>query len=192
MSEFASNFKREKQIPHFYEWETDRPIFQHARVRYALRADMCSRWEDTSGALYVSTLQEKPSQRHERTWEYLIDNASDLEQILKRVLLKYHLYAFRLFIRELEQLGDSTFDSPVEWAVSWSSIRDELSWEGDQAVDAFFELCAVHLLEDGDDATSDVEFGFSTSWDEEHGIQIIMRRDEIMDDGGLEYLLGGM
>ena len=177
MPEFQQLFKPRSEG--WFEWQTRLPLFRDARVRYDLNPDCCSILDvdEFSGNISVVALCEsQPSvnDAQERSWDFISSNSEQIESALRRKLWPLCYGNYQTFISHV---------CPND--KNWLEIRDAEEWDDQSSLDSQIELIAINLLEDGLDEIGYSLFDFAVGWDDEHGVSVLMHRENVLAASGL-------
>jgi hypothetical protein len=158
-----------------WRWVTERPLMRDARAKFDLSVYGCWEEEDEEDdsiiEVAVDSLGSEPiSACHEFAWNYIVSNREVIEVVLRAELLKHHKLGWTGFQRDLTDDTDG-----------WDDIRELVDWDAESAVDNLYALQSITLGPDVRDDCAIATFHFASSWDTEHGVDVSLCRDEIVD-----------
>jgi hypothetical protein len=175
MSTFAQHF--ELVDPGYWHWMTERPLMRDARVKFDLSVYGC--WEeegeddDPNIEVVVDDLShgsESISACHEVAWDHIVSNRDRIEGVLRKELLEHHRRAWTGFQRDV-----------TDGTEGWEEIRELVDWDDESAIDHLYALQSIMLGPEVRDDCSIATFHFSSSWDTEHGVDVPLFRDEVVN-----------
>ena len=70
----------------------------------------------------------------------------------------------------------------------WKKIEGKLDWNDPAAIDHLYELVDIVLLDRGPDEYGYLCIDFVSGWDLDHGVGILMHKDQVLAAGGREEL----
>lgn len=118
----------------------------------------------------------------ERAWNYLLSNASLIEEKLTQKLSRIHIRCLSQFLEE-ELPGNPSFRK--HWAKILAANPD-----AESSPDRFFKLVGICLLSSGLEECAFTTYEFQSAWDLDHGLEIVMHQDKVLAAAGLTELAG--
>ena len=174
MDTFHDHFTADSRHAGVYHWTTAKPLFKQAVVAYAPPYET---EVNSSDRIDITAICENGNifgKFHELAWEYITQNAQDIESRLCQKLFANHQNAYKGFVEECVTDLDG-------WELEdWNRIKTKIDWRELSAVYHLYELCGISLLDDGLDDCGFCFFDFKSGWNEEHGMSIVMHRNRIL------------
>lgn len=106
---------------------------------------------------------------HENAWNFIQENSNSIEQELRRKLWVVCHSNFSEFTEALETDDEE-----------WIRMKDAVDWEAKSSLEVQVELTSITLIDDGIDEIGFSCFDFSVGWDDEHGISVLMHKDNVL------------
>lgn len=174
MSTFAQNFQQE--MPGLWTWRTECPILRGMRAKFELSVYGC--WEDddhnndqTDLDVYIESFgNDAVSICHQIAWNYIVDNPSEIEPVIRAELFKHHMMGWGGFQRDMSDETDG-----------WNEVRDLVAWDCETAINDLYTLITITLGPDVRDDCAVTTFHFASSWDPEHGVDISLHRKTLAE-----------
>ncbi|MEI7577919.1 MAG: hypothetical protein WCK51_13590 [Armatimonadota bacterium] len=141
-----------------------------------------SRVEDAEVPVFVFDKNPEATQLRENGWMFLLDNSVVIEERLRAKLLQIQQSDLTLLAEEIEDGGP--------FADHWKMIQSAIP-DAEMQIDKFFKLVGIVLDSNGLEDHAFVGFEFQTSWDKDHGLEIVMHKDRVLARAGMTELLSG-
>lgn len=201
MTLFQKQFKADKEFPDerrsfvapkpfledfvalFAVFDKDFHTYQLPKKSYPIDpSGIDSRIADSNVSVFIFDKNPESSLLQQNAWEYLVENASAVEEKLKAKLAADQAQGLALLNEEIEDGG------PYE--DHWKMIQSKIP-NAESAIDKFFKLVAIVLDASGLDDHAFVGFEFQTAWDKDHGLEIVMHKDRVLAKAGMTELISG-
>lgn len=175
MGTFAQNFELDDAGG--WHWMTERPLMRDARARFDLSVYGCWEEDEDDDNPHIEVLvcdlsygSGSISACHEVAWNHIVNNRDGIEGVLRKELLEHHRHGWAGFER------DVTDDTE-----GWEEIRELVDWDSDSAINHLYQLQSIMLGPFVQDDCSIATFHFASSWDTEHGVDVSLCRDEVVE-----------
>lgn len=201
MSDFLNQFDPDKEFPgERWFFTAPKPFLKDFVAEYAVfdedfhtyKSSNASYPIDPSGVdaavgqanvpVFVFDQNPEATELRQNAWNFLLTNAQAIEAKLLAKLASVQAQGLALLMEELEEGGP--------YGAHWNLIQFNIP-NAETAIDKFFKLAAIVLDGSGLEDHAFVGFEFQTSWDKDHGLEIVMHKDRVLARGGMTELLSG-
>ncbi len=201
MSDFLKQFKPDKEFPdERWFFVTPKPFLKDFVSEYAVfdqdfhtyklpkksypiePSGVDSRVVDANVSVFIFDKNPEASELRQNAWEFLLANAEAVEEKLRAKLASAQAQGLAFLQEEVEDGG------PYE--DHWKMIQSKIP-NAEVAVDKFFKLVAIVLDGSGLEDHAFVGFEFQTSWDKDHGLEVVMHKDRVLAKAGMTELVSG-
>lgn len=135
---------------------------------------------DDQVAVFTFEWDAVNSESQKKAWEYLAENASNVEAALRRKLASIQA---NCIVQMEEELADG-----APYQQHWDMILSAMPNPATEA-DRFYKLVGITLATTGLDECGFVGFEFQTAWDKDHGLEILMHKDRVLAMAGMTELM---
>ena len=201
MSDFLNQFKPDREFPdERWSFTTSKPVlkafvsafavydedFHKGRLEkapYPLEpSGFNSRVEDDTVSVFIFDKNPESTALRENAWDFLLRNQSAIEAKLRAKLIQIQE-------NDLIQLSEELKDGGP-YGDHWKMIQSQIP-QAETRTDKFFKLVGIVLDASGLEDHAFVGFEFQTSWDKDHGLEIVMHKDRVLARAGMTELLSG-
>ena len=201
MSDFLKQFKPDKEFPddrwfftapkpflkdfisEYAVFDEDFHTYKLPKKSYPIEpSGVDSRVVDPNVPVFIFDKNPDATELRQNAWEFIIANAEAIEEKLIAKLASVQTQGLALLKEELEDGG------PYE--VHWKMIQSKIP-NTETAIGKFFKLVSIVLDASGLEDHAFVGFEFQTSWDKDHGLEIVMHKDRVLAKAGMTELVSG-
>lgn len=179
---------------------TEKPVLKHFVAKFAVYDEefhqgklpknpypiepscYSARVESGEVAVFVFDQNPEATTLRQNAWDYLLANATTIQE---KLLVKLAAIQAKDVIQLKEEIEEGG-----PYAEHWDMIRSDIP-NAETSTEKFFKLVAIVLDASGLDDHAFVGFEFQTSWDKDHGLEIVMHKDRVLARGGMTELLSG-
>lgn len=201
MSDFLKQFKPDNEFPdERWYFTAPKPFLKDFVAEYAVfdedfhtyklpiasypvePSGVDARVGDANVPVFVFDQSPEATGLRQNAWDFLLANAQAIEVKLLAKLASVQAQGLALLMEELEDGGP--------YGAHWNLIQSKIP-NAETAIDKFFKLVAIVLDGSGLEDHAFVGFEFQTSWDKDHGLEIVMHKDRVLARAGMTELLSG-